>query len=82
MGVRKNFVFDEETAKHLEEIARIQHKTQTQILQESIRKIYAEIEHRKKLSALEEVAGSLTGKIGPLDAKKARSKETGRKYGC
>ncbi|WP_456457249.1 hypothetical protein [Nitratifractor sp.] len=81
MGVRKNFIFDEETARHLEEIARFQRKTQTQILQESIQKIYAEIERRKKLSALEEAAGSLTGKIGSPDAEKVRSEEASRKYG-
>ena len=36
MTIRKNFLFDEEIAKHLEEIAKLKGQTQTQTVQEFI----------------------------------------------
>jgi len=36
---------------------------------------------KKKLEALERLAGSLTGKIGDVDAKKARDAYVSEKYG-
>jgi predicted transcriptional regulator len=72
MTVRKNFLFDDEVAKHLEEIAKAEGKTQTQIAQEAIEKEYKAITKKKKLKALESLAGSLTGKIGDLDIHQVR----------
>lgn len=71
MTIRKNFLFDEEIARHLEEIAKLEGKTQTQTIQEFIEKEYKQISIKKKLAALDELAGSLTGKIGNVDAKEA-----------
>ena len=70
MTIRKNFLFDQEVAIHLEEIAKVEGKTQTQITQEAIEERYKKIKAKKKLEALERLAGSLTGKIGNIDIEK------------
>jgi hypothetical protein len=80
MTIRKNFLFDEEIARHLEEIAKLEGKTQTQTIQEFIEKEYKQISIKKKLAALDELAGSLTGKIGNVDAKEARIEHVLGKY--
>ena len=72
MTIRKNFLFDEEVAKHLEEIAKAKGKTQTQITQEAIEKEYKAIRKKEKLRALEALAGSCTGMIGDVDMRQAR----------
>ena len=69
MTIRKNFLFDEEIAKHLEEIAKIEGKTQTQIAQEAIEERYKQISIKKKLAALDELAGSFTGLLTDVDSK-------------
>ena len=61
MTVRKNFVFDEEVAAHPEEIAKEEGKSMTVVEQEMIEKHYSDIKKRKKLEALERIAGSATG---------------------
>ncbi len=81
MTVRKNFHFDDEVARHLEEIAKLEGKTQTQITQEAIEQMYKKISIKKKLALLDEIAGSLTGKIGNIDAKEARMAHVLEKYG-
>jgi len=72
MTVRKNFIFDEETAKQLEELAKEEGKTQTQITQEALEMYIKEKKKEKKLQALERLKGSLTGKIGDFDLKEVR----------
>ena len=81
MTIRKNFLFDEEIAKHLEEIAKLKGQTQTQTVQEFIQNEYKKITAKKKLAILDEIAGSLTGKIGNIDAKEARIAQAMEKYG-
>ena len=81
MTVRKNFLFDEAVAKHLEEIAKLKGQTQTQTVQEFIQNEYKKIEAKKKLAILDEMAGSLTGKIGNIDAKEAKIQYVSEKYG-
>ena len=81
MTIRKNFLFDEEIARHLEEIAKLKGQTQTQTVQEFIQNEYKKISAKKKLAILDEMAGSLTGKIGNIDAKEARVKYVSEKYG-
>ena len=71
MTIRKNFLFDEEIARHLEEIAKLEGKTQTQTIQEFIEKAYKQISIKKKLAALDELAGSFTGLLTDVDAKDA-----------
>ena len=81
MTIRKNFLFEQKIAEQLEEIAKAEGKTQTQIAQEAIAERYKQIKMKKKLEALERLAGSLTGKIGNIDAKKARNAYVSEKYG-
>ena len=80
MTVRKNFLFDDEVAKHLEELAKAEGKTQTQITQEAIEERYKTIEIKKKLEALDRIAGSFSGLIGDVDAKEARRAHVLEKY--
>ncbi len=66
MTVRKNFVFDDEVAEHLEELAKDSGTSMTAVIQEMIEKSYADIAKRKKLEALKRIAGSSNGLFGDL----------------
>jgi len=66
MSVRKNFIFDDEIASHLEQIAARREKTQTQIIKELIEKEYQEVSKEQKLEAIYKFAGSGTGLFGDL----------------
>jgi len=81
MTIRKNFNFNEEIAKHLEEKAKREAKTQTQYLEELIEKDLREEKRAKRLEALDRLAGSLSGKIGDIDIKEARGAYLAEKYG-
>ena len=61
MTVRKNFVFDEEIAAHLKEIAKRNGTTQTEIVRNLIEEKYQEISVAEKLEALHRIAGSANG---------------------
>ena len=80
MTIRKNFLFEQSVVKHLEEIASTEGKTQTQVTQEAIEEQYKKINAKKKLVALERLTGSLTGKIGNIDAKEARHTYISEQY--
>ena len=62
--VRKNFVFDQKIAAHLEELAKASGKSMTALVQEMIEEAYQEIETRKKLEAAMAAAGCMTGILG------------------
>lgn len=81
MTIRKNFLFEQKVARHLEEIAKAEGKTQTQIAQEAIEERYKQIHIQNKLEALDRLAGSLSGKIGDIDAKQVRDSYISDKYG-
>jgi hypothetical protein len=81
MTIRKNFLFDEEIAKHLEEIAKIEGKTQTQAIQEAVEEKYKQISIKKKLAALDEIQDSFHGLLTDVDAKSARIEHAMEKYG-
>ena len=72
MTIRKNFNFNEETAKHLEEKAKKEKKTQTQYLEELIEKDLREEKIAKRLAALDKLKGSASGRIGDIDLKQVR----------
>ena len=72
MTVRKNFNFNEETAKYLEEKAKQEKKTQTQYLEELIEKDLREEKIARRLAALEKLKGSASGRIGDIDLKQVR----------
>ena len=66
MTIRKNFIFDEEIAQHLKEIADRENTTQTQVVKDLIEDKYNEISVEEKLEALYAFAGSGTGLYGDL----------------
>ncbi len=72
MTIRKNFNFKEENAKYLEQRAKEEAKTQTQLLEELLEKDRKEKIKSKKLEALNRLKGSLSGKIGDVDLKEIR----------
>ncbi len=58
MTVRKNFIFDQETAEHLEKLAKRDGITQTKVVKNLIEEEYKEISVQEKLDALYSFAGS------------------------
>ena len=61
MTVRKNFLFDEDVAQHLKDIALKANVTQTQVVKDLIEEKYSEISVEEKLAALDRIAGSCKG---------------------
>ncbi len=51
--VRKNFVFDEEVAMHLEELARESNQSMTSFVQEMIEEKYGSIKVKNRLKAFQ-----------------------------
>lgn len=66
MTIRKNFLFDEDVAQHLKDIAKKANITQTQVVKDLIEEKYSEISIEEKLKAFRSIvpmpAGSLVGK--------------------
>ncbi len=63
MTVRKNFIFDDQTAEHLEKLAKRDGKTQTQVVKDLIEEEYKEISIAEKLEILHSIAGSMNGQL-------------------
>ena len=73
MTIRKNFNFNEETAKYLEEKAKRDKKTQTQYLEELIEKDLREEKRKKRLDALDKLAGCVpAGSLVGVDIRQIR----------
>jgi hypothetical protein len=72
MTVRKNFNFRDEVAKHLEEIARYEGKTMTQVVEEAVEERYRRFDQQKRKQAFNEFIGVLNGQIGDIDLKEIR----------
>ena len=72
MTVRKNFNFDEETARRLEELAKMQGKTQTEVVKEAVAKAYSEKERQRKLQALQKLKQTPPAHVGEIDIKQVR----------
>ncbi len=73
MTIRKNFNFDEEMAKYLEEKAKSESKTQTQYLEELIAKDLREEKKKKRLKALNALRGCVpAGSLVDVDIKQIR----------
>jgi predicted DNA-binding protein len=66
MTVRKNFLLDDEIAKHLEEIAKKENRTQTDVIKTMIEEKYEKYSIQEKLEAFRSIvpmtSGSLLGK--------------------
>jgi hypothetical protein len=65
MTVRKNFLLNDEIARHLEEIAKKQNMTQTDVIKNMIEQKYQEYSVQEKLEAFRAIvpmsSGSLAG---------------------
>ncbi len=59
--VRKNFVFDQQIATYLEELAKDAKKSMTALVQEMIEERYKQIKVKKRLKAFNRLKGSATG---------------------
>ncbi len=73
MTVRKNFVFDDETAHTLEEIAKEAGITQTEVVKRGIAALKEKQKRQKRLEALEKLAGSVPpGSLVDVDIRQIR----------
>jgi len=61
MTIRKNFLLDDEIAKHLEELAKKENTTQTNIVKNMIEEKYERYSIKEKLEALDRISGSCNG---------------------
>jgi len=59
--VRKNFVFDQEVAMHLEELAKESKQSMTSLVQEMVEERYKSVKVKKRLEAFEKFSGSANG---------------------
>jgi len=73
MTVRKNFVFDDEVAEHLKELAKAKGKSMTAVVEEMIENSYADIAKKRKLEALKRISGSATGLFGDLTVQEIKA---------
>ena len=66
MTIRKNFLLDDEIARHLEEIAKKENRTQTDVIKSMIEEKYEKYSIQEKLEAFRSIvpmpSGSLIGK--------------------
>ncbi len=53
--VRKNITLSKEAEEKLKELAKLENKSQSQIVEELIENVYKEIEKKKKLEALKRI---------------------------
>ena len=72
MTIRKNFLFEQEVAKHLEALAKAEGKTQTQIVQEMTEERYKQVRKKQKLDALKKLKNSPAANIGDIDIRQIR----------
>lgn len=73
MTIRKNFNFDEATAESIEEIAREEGISQTEMVKKSIEFFKREKKREKRLKALEALAGSApAGSLVDVDIRQVR----------
>jgi len=63
MTVRKNFLLDDEIAKHLEEIAKRENRTQTDVIKSMIEEKYEKYSIQEKLEAFHSFVGNMNGLI-------------------
>jgi len=64
MSIRKDFLLDERVVGYIEKIAKIENKSQNDVIEEMITKKYEEYLIKEKLEAIDKIAGSMNGLIG------------------
>ena len=80
MNIRKNFIFQEDTIKYLEELSKLKNKTQTDIVKEAIEELYKKANIKKKLAILDEIKDSFHGQLTSIDAKELHKEKRVKKY--
>ncbi len=75
MTIRKNFLFDEEVARHLEEIAKHENKTMTDVVQEAVEERYRKIKKERRLMALKHLKGIADGALGDISIQKIKAED-------
>lgn len=74
MTIRKNFIFEKEIAKEIEEIAADEGITQTEAVKIAIHALYQEKQQAKRLEAFHNFVGSAPeGSLKDIDVKKLRT---------
>lgn len=63
MTVRKNFLLDDEIARHLEEIAKKENTTQTNVIKNMIEEKYQKFSKQEKLEAFYSIKGMPSGSL-------------------
>ncbi len=71
--VRKNFVFSEETAEHLKELAEDSNESMTAIVQELIELKYRKLRVKNRVAAFEELQGCATGLLGDFSIQSVKA---------
>ena len=71
--VRKNFVFSEETAEHLKELAEDSNESMTAIVQELIELKYRKLRVKNRLEAFESLKGCATGLLGDFSIQSVKA---------
>jgi len=72
-SVRKNFVFDSNIARYLEELAKDSKKSMTTLVQEMIEERYQELKVKKRMKAFNRIKGSATGLLGDTTIQKIKA---------
>ncbi len=60
-NIRKNFILEENVAKHLEEISQVAEQSMTYIIQDMIEERYKKIKVAKRLKALSRIKSAASG---------------------
>ncbi len=71
--VRKNFVFTQEIANYLEELAKDSKESMTAIVQEMIEDRYRTLKVKKRMKALEKINGSANGLLGDFSIQSTKA---------
>ena len=80
MTIRKNFIFQEDTVKYLEELSKLKNKTQTDIVKEAIEELYKKANIKNKLAILDEIRDSFHGQLTNIDANELHKEKRVEKY--
>ena len=75
MTIRKNFNFEDETARAIEEIAKEEGITQTEAVKQAIELLRIVRKRKKRLEALERLKNSPSANIGDIDIRQIRTEK-------
>jgi len=73
LTVRKNFVFDADIAKHLEDLAKDAKQSMTSLVQELIEERHKKSLVKRRILALQRLSGCATGLLSDFSIQKAKA---------